>query len=309
MSFTIDGQRKDVIAKDDSDYVANTAERHVQDTDNKLDDGGANEVTAANAKDAVDKKHTQGTDLGLDTGGSNPITAATAKTHVDTVAGNPHAVTKAEVSLANVTDDAQLKRAAGDIGTFTEKTAPVGDDELLLEDSADSDNKKSVKLKNMHEKTLTFFPEYPGSVQYAYGGGNSDVDISSDHDWTNRFNYVSGTTEVATPTQKRALVFQFTLPEWFEDVDTSEAVSFYYKDDGGGVGNTGSRIVVKDASGNTFTSGLKTAAGWTKYSILKSDLTTASLSFSAGDKITIAVVLECDQSETADVREVVVKFA
>ena len=52
---------------------------HVQGTDQKLDDGGLNEVTAANAKDAVTKKHTAGTDQGLDTGGANASTAADVK--------------------------------------------------------------------------------------------------------------------------------------------------------------------------------------------------------------------------------------
>lgn len=51
---------------------------------------------------AISLKHSQGTDLGLDTGGTNPITAATLKGHVETVTGNPHAVTKTEVGLGNV---------------------------------------------------------------------------------------------------------------------------------------------------------------------------------------------------------------
>ncbi len=52
---------------------------HTQGTDQGLDTGGANAVTAANAKDAVTKKHTQGTDQGLDTGGANASTAADVK--------------------------------------------------------------------------------------------------------------------------------------------------------------------------------------------------------------------------------------
>jgi len=39
--------------------------KHTQGTDQTLDSGGANEVTAANAKDAVDKKHSQNTDTEL----------------------------------------------------------------------------------------------------------------------------------------------------------------------------------------------------------------------------------------------------
>ena len=40
---------------------------HSQDTDDYLDKGGSNEVTAANAKDAVAKKHTQNADTNLGT--------------------------------------------------------------------------------------------------------------------------------------------------------------------------------------------------------------------------------------------------
>jgi len=79
--------------------------------------------------------------------GTNTDTdVATAVAHSG-LTNNPHAVTKAQISLTNVTDDAQLKRAAGDINTFDEKTEPIADDLLLAEDSADSNNKKKVKMK------------------------------------------------------------------------------------------------------------------------------------------------------------------
>lgn len=57
--------------------------------------------------------------------------------------GNPHN------TLPNVTNDAQLKREAGDINTFIEKVLPVSNDILLIEDSADSNNKKKVKIENI----------------------------------------------------------------------------------------------------------------------------------------------------------------
>ena len=57
--------------------------------------------------------------------------------------------TPTQVGLGNVTNDAQLKRAAGDINTFTEKVTPVANDILLMEDSADSFNKKKVKLTDL----------------------------------------------------------------------------------------------------------------------------------------------------------------
>lgn len=57
--------------------------------------------------------------------------------------------TPAQVGLGNVTNDAQLKRAAGDFNTFTEKLAPVEDDIILLEDSADTFAKKKAKLSTL----------------------------------------------------------------------------------------------------------------------------------------------------------------
>ena len=53
------------------------------------DGSGWDEIDANST--AAGLAHTQGTDQGLDTGGVNPITAATAKGHVDSTA-NPHAV-------------------------------------------------------------------------------------------------------------------------------------------------------------------------------------------------------------------------
>lgn len=72
-------------------------------------------------------------------------------TAVTTVNGQKGAVilTKTDVGLANVTDDAQLKRTANDLNTFTEKVTPVEDDIVIIEDSEDSFNKKKVKLANM----------------------------------------------------------------------------------------------------------------------------------------------------------------
>lgn len=46
--------------------------------------------------------------------------------------------TPTQVGLGNVTNDAQLKRSANDFNTFTHKTAPVGADIVLFEDSANS---------------------------------------------------------------------------------------------------------------------------------------------------------------------------
>ena len=45
--------------------------KHTQGTDQKLDEGGANEVVVADVKDAVTKKHTQDTDIGTDNASFN----------------------------------------------------------------------------------------------------------------------------------------------------------------------------------------------------------------------------------------------
>lgn len=59
----------------------------------------------SDAQDAISKKHTQGTDQALDAGGANEITAANAKaayTHSGVTSGNPHSVNKSDVGLGNV---------------------------------------------------------------------------------------------------------------------------------------------------------------------------------------------------------------
>ena len=52
--------------KADSDIADAISKKHTQGTDQKLDEGGASEVTVSDVKDAVDKKHSQNTDTDLD---------------------------------------------------------------------------------------------------------------------------------------------------------------------------------------------------------------------------------------------------
>jgi hypothetical protein len=107
---------------------------------------------------------------GLDVVGSHPATAI-SNTPAGTIAAttvqaaineldgdvvahkadvaNPHATTAAQVGLGNVSNDSQLKRAAGDFATFAEKVTPVGADLLLIEDSAASGAKKKVQITNL----------------------------------------------------------------------------------------------------------------------------------------------------------------
>lgn len=58
------------------------------------------------------------------------------------------AITPKTIGLENVTNDAQLKRNAGDFNSFTSE-AIADDDIVLFEDSSDSFNKKKAKKKDM----------------------------------------------------------------------------------------------------------------------------------------------------------------
>ena len=72
-------------------------------------------------------------------------THAQIDTHI-AATSNPHGVTASQVGLGNVTNDAQLKRAAGDFNTFTAKATPVNADLVLIEDSEDGFANKKVAL-------------------------------------------------------------------------------------------------------------------------------------------------------------------
>ena len=82
----------------------------------------------------------------------------------------------------NVTDDAQLKRVAGDINTFEEKTPPLDDDDVvLIEDSVAGHAKKKAKVSSLLEtkaemgKVLAFNYDSSGDVMPAEDPGPMDV--------------------------------------------------------------------------------------------------------------------------------------
>lgn len=96
-------------------------------------------------------------------------------------------------TIKNVTDDAQLKRAAGDLNTFAEKTVIANNDIVIIEDSAATYAKKKVKISNLLAipaaptemgKVLAFNYNNDGNVQPAADPGPMDVyferDVSND---------------------------------------------------------------------------------------------------------------------------------
>ena len=84
-------------------------------------------------------------------------------------------------TIKNVTDDAQLKRVAGDINTFAEKTPLVDDDIVLIEDSAASYAKKKAKVSSLlgakteMGKVLAFNYDGNGDVMPAEDPGPMDI--------------------------------------------------------------------------------------------------------------------------------------
>ena len=84
-------------------------------------------------------------------------------------------------TIKNVTDDAQLKRAAGDFNTFDEKTPLLDDDIVLIEDSAAGYVKKKAKISSLlgakteMGKVLAFNYDDNGDVMPAEDPGPMDV--------------------------------------------------------------------------------------------------------------------------------------
>lgn len=83
--------------------------------------------------------------------------------------------------LKKVTDDAQLKREAGDMNTFAEKTPLLDNDIVLIEDSAASYVKKKAKISSLlgakaeMGKVLAFNYDDNGDVMPAEDPGPMDV--------------------------------------------------------------------------------------------------------------------------------------
>jgi len=75
--------------------------------------------------------------------------------------------------LSNVTDNAQLKRSAADFTTFSEKTAVVSNDVILIEDSAAAGAKKYAKISNLENPALVAsengYAIFPGGLIIQWG--------------------------------------------------------------------------------------------------------------------------------------------
>ena len=100
---------------------------------------------------------------------------------------NPHSVTASQISLGNVTNDAQLKRAANDFTTFTEKTSVVGGDIILIEDSANSYNKKKVQVSSLN--TIVFGNHF-------YQASSDSESSTTSTTYINKLTLTTGTVNI-----------------------------------------------------------------------------------------------------------------
>ncbi len=88
---------------------------------------------------------------------------------------NPHNVDKMQVGLGNVTNDSQLKRSAGDINSFQEKTSPDNNDIVLIEDSSDGNNKKKVTIDDLFLRMwVDLDGTFLNSSSFTFSGTNAD---------------------------------------------------------------------------------------------------------------------------------------
>lgn len=121
------------------------------------------------------------------------------KAELDLVTDGNHdvsVVSPAHVGLGSVTNDAQLKRAAGDINSFSEKASPVDADLVLIEDSEDSYNKKKAQLSTL-----------PGGGGSGVSDGSNDGELlewdqTTTHTWVPRLFTGSSWPAVVYPGKK-----------------------------------------------------------------------------------------------------------
>ena len=97
-------------------------------------------ITESNVEDSIDKKHEHSNKTEIDkvTDGDHDVISS----------GNPHSVSKSDVGLGNVTDNAQVKKAASSTDDKLPKWKGISGDELEDSSVSESDAADAVTKKH-----------------------------------------------------------------------------------------------------------------------------------------------------------------
>ena len=160
--------------ENDARIVSDTQNLYVWDGTQWVDQGdifdilwdsieGKPSSTPTNIDDAVSKRHTQNTDTKLDEGGANEVSASQTKegyTHSQISSGNPHSVSKSDVGLGNVDNKSEATiitdvKADSDVADAISKKhtqntdTETNSDDFAIGDGTDTD--KTLTANNGDE--------------------------------------------------------------------------------------------------------------------------------------------------------------
>jgi len=184
------------------------------------DDVGLGSVPNLDTTDAVNKAHDQNTDTALDQGGLNEVTAADARAHIDSTA-NPHGVTKTQVGLGDVdnvsasdlrdrsthTGTQPISSVSGlqsDLDGKVPQTAATGSAEIPAGTQGERDGTPSAGYFRFNTDSSQFegydgtsWGEIGGGAG-ATGGGDDEVFIQNDQAVTADYTIPAGKNALTT---------------------------------------------------------------------------------------------------------------
>jgi hypothetical protein len=254
--------------------------------------------TDAEAASAVSLKHTQGTDQGLDTGGANAVTAAQAKAGY-THSGVAHAPSDA-VALATVKADADiasaisLKHTQGTdtaLGAVGTKNPPIDADLALYRDSAAA----NVLVTSTWTQVKAFLKTYFDTLYNLYVHPNHSGDVTSVADGATTIGAGKVTLAMMANMATASLLGRNTagagVPEVITDIPTAVTIGtkYIYRADGTDVpiadGGTG------QSTAQTAINALTAVSGATNEHVLTKDTATGNAIFKVSGSISLSEVL------------------
>ena len=179
---------------------------------------------------------------------------------------------------------------------YSSKATPVAADTLVIEDSADSKNKKKITTASLRKDVDVLVPEYAGAV-ISRPGSNAAVDISAGHDATAVENFMRGEAVSAT-LQASSIIIMKRLPAGFTGWAAS---AIKYKNIVDGTpGSTGLTVKIYDTTGALVHTDTKQQnVAWTETTIADTDLSGGT--FAAGGVFKIELLLEAQNSKGVQV--------